>query len=165
MSAYLLISQDGSRLLASSTSALITAQTIDAQPYIITFGRLETPWAFGRLESPWTFGGLQPMSSIPSIATEYRRVPVSATDSGAAVNVSTGTVTMAFVAVGTEPDTGDWKTASWETDATRTPNRYYARCLIGSAVTLTDGTYDVWIQITGIGSQVVKERVSQLVVT
>ena len=107
------------------------------------------------------------MTGISSLSLNYVKVAVSATDSGSAVDITSGTVTMAFTAVGTEPVSGDWKTASWETDATRTPNRYYARCLVGPSgtVTLTDGTYDVWVKVSGVGSEVPIIRAGQLVVT
>ena len=48
------------------------------------------------------------------------------------------------------PAGGDWKTASWETDATTTPPTYYARCLVGpgGTVPLAPGTYMIWLKIT-----------------
>ena len=87
-------------------------------------------------------------AEIAASSVEYVRVPVSATASGSAVDPTADTVVMAFMATASEPGASDWKTASWETDATTTPDTYYARCLVGSAVTLTAGTYTVWVKVT-----------------
>lgn len=96
------------------------------------------------------------MRPISSLTKEYVKVPISATASGAAVDPTAGTATMAFVEVGTAPVSGDFKTATWETDATRDPDRYYARCLVGPSgtVTLAADTYDVWVKITGISPEI-----------
>lgn len=88
------------------------------------------------------------LAEISAASVEYVRVPVSATASGAAVDPTADTVQMAFIATAAAPGVSDWKTASWETDATTTPDTYYARCLVGSAVTLTAGTYTVWVKVT-----------------
>jgi hypothetical protein len=89
------------------------------------------------------------VAEISTASLEYVRVPISATASGSAVNPTSDTVSMAFLATTDAPASGDWKTASWETDTTPTPDVYYARCLVGSggAVTLTAGTYYVWVKI------------------
>lgn len=87
------------------------------------------------------------MLEIAATSVEYVKVPVSVTESGAAVDPTADTVQMAFT-TGSGPESGDWKTASWETDATTTPDTYYARCLVGSAVTLAAGTYTVWVKVT-----------------
>lgn len=107
------------------------------------------------------------MATISSLSLAYIKVPLSATDSGASVVLTSGTVTMAFTAVGVEPVSGDWNTASWETDATRTPSRYYARCLVGptGTVTLADGTYDCWVKVSGVGSEIPVIRAGNLIVT
>lgn len=78
---------------------------------------------------------------------------VSAVRSGAAVNPSANTVQAAFITSPPEtasPGVSDWKTASWETDATTDPDQYAAKCLVGpsGAVTLTAGTYYMWLKIT-----------------
>lgn len=89
------------------------------------------------------------LPEISAASVEYVRVPVSATASGSAVDPTADTVQMAFLATAAAPVSGDWKTASWETDANTTPDTYYARCLVGSAVTLTAGTtYTVWVKVT-----------------
>lgn len=89
------------------------------------------------------------LPEISAASVEYVRVPVSATASGSAVDPTADTVQMAFLATAAAPVSGDWKTASWETDATTTPDTYYARCLVGSVVTLTAGTtYTVWVKVT-----------------
>ncbi len=93
------------------------------------------------------------MTTISSASVQYVKVRISATESGEAVDPTSATVTMAFVSVGAEPSSGDWKTASWETDTAR--SRFYARCLVGTggAVTLTDGTYQPRIKIAGISPE------------
>lgn len=86
--------------------------------------------------------------SISALSLEYVRVPVYAKEAGATVDPTGLTVQMAFTT--TTPVTGDWKSASWETDATTDPDTYYARCLVGPAgtITLSAGTYLVWVKIT-----------------
>lgn len=86
---------------------------------------------------------------ISTATLEYVRAPVSATASGSAVNPTSDTVSMAFLSTASAPVSGDWKTASWETDTGTEPDTYYAQCLVGSggAVTLTAGTYHVWIKV------------------
>lgn len=90
------------------------------------------------------------MLRISALSLEYVRVRVQASEAGAAVDPSGNTVVMAFVAEGVAPVSGDWKTASWETDTTTNPDTYFARCLVGPAgtVTLTAGIYDVWVRVT-----------------
>lgn len=88
------------------------------------------------------------VAEIASSSVEYVRVPVSASAAGVAVDPTADTVQMAFLATASAPVSGDWKTASWETDASTNPDTYYARCLVGSAVTLTAGTYTVWVKVT-----------------
>ncbi len=90
------------------------------------------------------------MLTISSASKEYVRVLVRAWDSGSQVDPTSLTVQMAFLPPTTStPSTGDWKTASWETDSTTTPTSYYARCLVGTAVTLTAGVYTVWVKVSG----------------
>lgn len=96
------------------------------------------------------------LAEIAAASVEYVRVPISATSSGAAVDPTGDTVQMAFLATSTAPASGDWKTASWETDASTTPDTYYARCLVGSAVTLTAGTYTVWVKVADSPETVMK---------
>ena len=62
------------------------------------------------------------------------------------------TVVMAFLDEPPEdasPASGDWKTASWLTVSSTTPARYKAKCLVGpgGAVTLTEGTWWVWVKV------------------
>jgi hypothetical protein len=87
-----------------------------------------------------------PRISVTSL--EWIRVRVQAKDNGLTVDPTADTVTMAFKTSG-DPSGGDFKTASWETDANTLPDTYYARCLVGpgGAATLTAGTYRVWVKI------------------
>jgi hypothetical protein len=86
---------------------------------------------------------------ISVLATEYSRAEVIVRDSGIVPNLSTDVVRMAFPVKDVAPIAGDWKTASWEVDATTSPSRYYARCLVGPAGTaLAVGIYDKWVEVT-----------------
>lgn len=107
------------------------------------------------------------MTLISSLSKQYVKVRVSAAESGASVDLTGGTVQMAFTVVGTEPVTNDWKSATWETDSTRNPDRYYARCMVGPSgtITLSDGTYDVWVKVTGVGTEIPVIRAGALTVT
>ena len=76
------------------------------------------------------------MLSIPSISTEYLKVPVVGADPLLPVE-------MAVVPTGVEPVEIDWLDAEWDADD--------ARLLIGpngGAVTLANGEYGVWVRIT-----------------
>lgn len=104
---------------------------------------------------------------ISVLDLEYVRVPVSAKTAGADVNPTSDTVVMAFTAIpGVDPVGGDWKTSSWETDATTTPSTYYARCLIGpgGTIALAVGSYQVWVKVTD-SPEVPVKRAGVLVVT
>lgn len=91
-----------------------------------------------------------PIAEISASSLEYVRVPVYAKASGAVVDPTGNTVKLAFMSTTAAPGVSDLKTASWETDTTTNPDTYYARCLVGSggAVTLTAGTYHVWVKVT-----------------
>lgn len=81
---------------------------------------------------------------------EYVRVPMAAEKSGAPYNPTGDTVAMAFIAGPAAPTSGDWKTASWDTDASTYPPTYYAQCLVGpgGTVTFAAGTWTVWVKVT-----------------
>lgn len=89
------------------------------------------------------------MLEISTASTEYVRVQVQAREDGADVDPTGDTAEMAFT-TGGAPQSGDWQTASWETDSTVTPTAYYARCLVGpaGAATLTAGLWTVWLRVT-----------------
>lgn len=89
-------------------------------------------------------------AQISASSLEYIRVQVAAYTAGAAVNPTTDAVQMAFMVGSAVPASSDWKTATWDTDSTTVPATYRARCLVGTggAVTLTPGTYQVWVKVT-----------------
>lgn len=97
------------------------------------------------------------------LSLNYVRVPVAARAAGSVINPTTDTVAMAFTSPGVDPVSGDWKTASWETDSSTTPDTYFARCLVGPSGTLAlmAGTYDVWVRVTD-NPEVPVELVGQL---
>ena len=109
-------------------------------------------WLSGDPVSKWSIGGVVvPNPDIPlsSLSLEYVRVPVTATANGNAVNPTGDTVKMAFLqGVSTQPQVSDWQTASWDTPTGT--GTYFAQCLVGPSgtITLTAGTWYVWIQIT-----------------
>lgn len=81
---------------------------------------------------------------------EYVRVPMASERAGAPYNPTGDTVVMAFIAGPAAPTSGDWKTASWDTDASTYPPTYIAQCLVGpgGTVTLAAGTWTVWVKVT-----------------
>lgn len=83
-------------------------------------------------------------------SVQYVLVPVRFTASGVVTDPTSAVVTMAFIADGATPVSGDFKTASWETDPTTNPDTYYARCLVGTggAITLAVGVYRIWVKVT-----------------
>lgn len=85
----------------------------------------------------------------PATSLEYVAVNVSAKEAGAFINPTSDTVTMAFTLNGDDPVSADFKSASWETDSTTNPDTYTALCLVGpsGAVTLTPGSYSVWVKV------------------
>lgn len=92
------------------------------------------------------------MHIINPLSTEFIRVPVAATENGAAIDVSLQDVEMAVIPTATQPVSGDWKSAEWETDSSAAPSTYHARMLVGPAssnITLTAGQiYDVFVRVT-----------------
>jgi hypothetical protein len=99
------------------------------------------------------------MLVISKDSKEYVRVPVFAKEGAAVVNPTADTVQMAFLAGEGPPAAGDYKAASWETDASTEPDTYYARCLIGpgGAIVLTPDTYSVWVKVTDVPETPVRE--------
>lgn len=103
------------------------------------------------------------MLYIANTSLEYIRVPVQATENGVVEDISTTTVTMAFLQEGSDPPTAAsaaWKTAGWETDTTTTPDTYYARALVGPSPgvqQLSAGTWDVYVKITDSPEVVIRK--------
>lgn len=89
--------------------------------------------------------------TIRATSLAYVRAKVSATASGAAVDPTGSTVSMAFVPTNTAPSAGSsaWKSASWDTDSTTTPATTRAQCLVGpgGAAELSAGTYYQFVKI------------------
>lgn len=84
------------------------------------------------------------MRTLSSLATEYVSYRVTATDyDGSAINLSSDTVKLAFVPVGSLPATGDWHTAAWVSAGV-------AGVLVGpdsGGVVVAVGLHDVWLQV------------------
>lgn len=90
------------------------------------------------------------MFTLYASSLEYVRVPMAAEKLGAAYDPTADTVVMAFIAGPAAPTSGDWKTASWDTDSSAYPPTYRAQCLVGpgGTVTLAAGTYVVWVKVS-----------------
>ena len=89
-----------------------------------------------------------PVLTIYSSSTQYVLVPVTFEVDGAATDPTADTVQFAFIAPGTDPVSGDFKSATWETTGTDT---YAARCLVGPSggvTTLSASTYSIFLKIT-----------------
>lgn len=98
---------------------------------------------------------------VPQIfatSLEYVRVPVRGTAAGAVVDPTGSTVALAFIRGAAAPSSGDWKSATWDTDIGTVPTTYRAQCLVGpgGAVTLAAGTYRVWVRVTDSAETPVK---------
>jgi hypothetical protein len=87
--------------------------------------------------------------TMSRLSTQYVQVPIQAIVAGVAYNPSSLTVKLAFMAAWGQPQSGDWKTGTWDTSTA--PGIYLAQCLVGPAgtVTLPVGDYAIWVQITG----------------
>jgi hypothetical protein len=91
---------------------------------------------------------------IPSSSTEYLHIAVTA-PSG--VDLTGAPVQIAVVAHADNPAEAEWKTAEWADGA--------ARLLIGpdgGALTLTRGTYRVWIAVDPPGAENITRRAGGL---
>lgn len=97
------------------------------------------------------------VQTISSTSNEFLRAEVSARIATGYENVTAGTASMAIVAAGVEPVTGDFQAAAWETGGPP----YYMRRLSGL---LTNGTYDVWSRVQ-LATEDVRKKVFTLIVT
>ena len=91
------------------------------------------------------------MRTQSALSTEYVPVHVRATINGVSnADPTADTAQMAFLPVGTNPGVSDWHAASWTTIPATPETIYIAQCLVGPSgtVTLTAGTYQVWVKIT-----------------
>lgn len=98
---------------------------------------------------------------ISRLTDEFVRVPVRGRDSGSDIDPTSYAVSVAFVAAGTRPAPTDYAAATWETDATVSPSRYYAR---RKATTLASQDWSIWVKIV-TGSETVQKAVGLLRVT
>lgn len=108
-------------------------------------GDHQTPWALVHNRAKGVT-----VHTISSLSTAYVLTDVSAKMSGAFIDPTGDTVQMAFKPGSRDPEAGDWKTASWETNTTTTPDTYSARCLVGpdGVVELVPGIYSMWVKVT-----------------
>jgi hypothetical protein len=90
--------------------------------------------------------------SISQLSLQYVAIPVKATLlTGASDNPTSDPVYMAFMPQATQvPQLSDWKTAIWATRPSDILNPYAAACLVGpgGTITLTVGTYVIYVKVT-----------------
>jgi hypothetical protein len=79
------------------------------------------------------------------LSTEYVSIGVSFTVANNAIDPTGDDVSFAFCAPGVEPASGDWHAGSWAEGGPP----YLAQFLVGPSgqVTLTAGTWEVWIKV------------------
>jgi hypothetical protein len=102
------------------------------------------------------------LAPISAQSKEYLKVPVSARNSLGVIDPTTGTAQFAFLVPENTPAAGTtWTNGTWETS---TPSNavgivYKARCLIGPGgdITLTAGSYDVWLKVTYLTEAVIRK--------
>lgn len=84
------------------------------------------------------------------------KVPIRYKVNGLITDPTAGVVTIAFSAPEATPALIDFVAGSWETDNESIPVRHLACCLIGpgGTIVLQVGYYDVWVKITGLGTQI-----------
>lgn len=100
-------------------------------------------------------------TAFSALSTRYIKCVVSTQENGVTSNPTTGTIEFAFLVDGVSPVSGDWKAGSWET----TDTEYLGRCLVGPSgvITLTAGSYDVWVRYTKSPETII-EKVGYLVI-
>ena len=90
--------------------------------------------------------------TISSLSTQYVLVPVRAYSQGLPYNPTSLTVQMAFISGWGKPSGASWNPASWA--SVSAVNGYYlAQCLVGpldGGIPLAVGTWNVWLQVTGL---------------
>jgi hypothetical protein len=90
---------------------------------------------------------------INHLSLQYLGIPVKATTlAGAPYNPTALPVAMAFMPQATQsPSSPDWQAAIWSAVPSNVLYPYAAYCLIGpgGTITLTTGTYVIYLKITG----------------
>jgi hypothetical protein len=87
---------------------------------------------------------------ISFLSKEYIRVPIRGREAGAVVNMAAlADPQFAFTSDGSDP--ASFTAGAWETDATTTPDTYFARVLVGgtgtgATITLPRGTYTCFVK-------------------
>lgn len=110
----------------------------------------------GRQPARRRMGGGRTML-IPATSTEYLRIPVTAAEG---VDLTETPVKIAVVAHGANPASSEWQTAEWVGGE--------ARILIGpdgGLLTLTPGTYRVWVAVDPPGAENITRQSGVLVIT
>lgn len=84
---------------------------------------------------------------LSPLTLERVRFPVYADSAGYPYDPTGATVEAAFIEGNDSPESGDWKTAGWDTTVI---GAYVAQCLVGpgGAAVLAAATYRCWVRIT-----------------
>lgn len=107
----------------------------------------------------WVIGGVLPVY-LSSASLEQVRASVFAASGGVPVDPTGNVVQFGFTAGYAAPIA--WVNGTWDTNDI---GEYVAQCLVGPAgdVTLTAGTYYVWVQITA-SPEVIERQIGTLTV-
>jgi hypothetical protein len=122
---------------------------------VIVVGAPAARWEVRLVSSQQRFSTLS--QADPVYAT------VKASQGGAPIDPTAGTARMAFMPTFlAQPASGDWKTASWDTNEI---GEFVAQCDIGSAgaITLAAGTWWVWVHIAVSPADIVRQTGSIVV--
>ena len=116
----------------------------------------------------WTTAPCDPATDYFSVLSTqgYGRV-VSAKNAatGYPVTISGASVSLAFVAPGATPGSGDWKTAAWAQDTSMAPPTTVATIVLGpSNLVLTAGPYDVWAKVTYSSTETFVAKIDEVTV-
>jgi hypothetical protein len=115
--------------------------------------------------------GLGGTLTQPATSSPFVQVQVIATLDGAPYDPTADPVAIAFVPVpqyGAPPNpvSGQWNTASWETDSSSSLTTYWASVLTGpSGVSLTAGAWAIAVQVTDGGVARVMWALQSLLIT
>lgn len=119
---------------------------------------------FGAVVTRWAMQGALPMPLTQSVlSTVYVQVLVKSTVHGAPYNPSADAVALAFIVGSGNPGPSDWHSGSWDPTG---PIQWVAQCLVGpgaGGVSLSVGTYNVWVRVTD-NPEIPVVEVGQLVI-
>lgn len=116
---------------------------------VLVFGQPTAKWELSLVSAQQRFSTLSPADTVV--------VSVKGFQAGQPLNPTSGTGQIAFISSAlAQPATGDWKSASWDTNEI---GEYVLEVAIGSAgaIQLAAGTWYVWAQVTVSPADVVRQ--------